>query len=120
MTGQYDPFWLEQRGQEGPEIRPGDMEIIHQRLDAIGFNNYNGSYVRVADSPAGFEELPMFDGFPNMNLGWLKMTPECIYWGIRMTSELPDRRVPIVITENGCPDGERARPGRCRAGHRPV
>jgi beta-glucosidase len=105
LTGQYDPFWLEQRGKEAPDVRAGDMETIHQRLDTIGFNNYNGSYVRAADNPAGFEELPMFDGFPNMNLGWLKVTPECIYWGIRMTSELSGRQLPIVITENGCPDG---------------
>ncbi len=106
VTGRFDPFWLAERGKDAPEIRPGDMETIHQPLDAIGFNNYNGTYVRAADNAAGFEELPMFDGFPTMNLPWLHMTPECIYWGVRMTSELPGaERVPIVITENGCPDG---------------
>ena len=105
LTGKYDPFWLAQQGAEAPDIRPGDMETIHQKLDGLGFNCYTGTYVRAAATPAGFETLPMFDGYPRMALPWLTFLPESIYWGIRMVKEALGRGdLPIYITENGCAD----------------
>ena len=105
LTGQYDAFWLEQRGAEAPEIRAGDMETIHQPLDRLGFNCYTGSYVRAAATPAGFEVLPMFDGYPRMALPWLTFVPESIYWGIRLLRDaLGNGTLPIFISENGCAD----------------
>jgi beta-glucosidase len=105
LTGTYDPFWLAQQGAEAPEIRAGDMETIHQKLDGLGFNCYTGTYVRAASTPAGFELLPMFDGYPKMALPWLNFVPESIYWGIRMIKDaLGQGQLPIFITENGCAD----------------
>lgn len=105
LTGQYDPFWLQQRGANAPDVRAGDMETIHQPLDALGFNCYTGSYVRAAANAAGYEEIPMFDRFPTMGTPWLRCVPEAIYWGIRMIRDgLGQRNLPIYITENGCAD----------------
>lgn len=105
LTGAYDPFWLEQQGAEAPVIQAGDMRTIHQPLDALGFNCYTGSYVRAASTPAGYEEVPMFDRYPAMGSPWLKFVPESIYWGIRLVSEAMGKRaLPIFISENGCAD----------------
>jgi beta-glucosidase len=105
LTGQYDPFWLQQRGASAPNIQSGDMETIHQPLDSLGFNCYTGSYVRAASTPAGYEEIPMFEKFPKMGTPWLNCVPESIYWGIRMIRDaMGQRSLPIFISENGCAD----------------
>ncbi|MEL7314709.1 MAG: family 1 glycosylhydrolase, partial [Cyanobacteria bacterium J06559_3] len=51
LTGQYSPALLEQLGDQAPDIESGDLEIIHQPLDALGFNIYSGVYVRATDTP---------------------------------------------------------------------
>ena len=105
LTGKYDPYWLKQQGAEAPDIRAGDMEQIHQKLDALGFNCYTGTYVRAAATPAGYETIDTFEGYPRMALPWLTMVPESIYWGIRMiTDALGQKSLPIFISENGCAD----------------
>jgi beta-glucosidase len=105
LTGQYDPFWMQQRGANAPTIQSGDMETIHQPLDALGFNCYTGAYVRAAATPAGYEEVPMFDKYPKMGTPWLNYAPESIYWGIRMVRDAyGQRNLPIFISENGCAD----------------
>lgn len=105
LTGHYDPFWLQQRGAEAPDVRAGDMETIHQPLDALGFNCYTGTYVRAASNAAGYEEVPLFDGYPKMGVSWLAFVPESIYWGIRMVRDaLGQKALPIFISENGCAD----------------
>ncbi len=104
LTGRYDPVWLAQLGAEAPDIREGDMAAIGQPLDAAGINCYTGSYVRAADNPAGFEEIPMSGQYPKMQVSWLNFLPEAIYWTLRQSSELSGRRdLPLYITENGCP-----------------
>jgi beta-glucosidase len=105
LTGSYDPFWLKQQGAEAPEIRDGDMRIIHQPLDGLGFNCYTGTYVRAADTPAGFEEVPLWEQYPAMGSPWLKHVPESIYWGIRLVKDALGRgALPIFVSENGCAD----------------
>jgi len=105
LTGKYDPFWLEQAGAEGPVIRQGDMELIHQKLDGLGYNSYTGSYVKASSKPAGFEFVPLFENYPKMGMPWLNHVPESIYWGIRMISDaLGQKELPIFISENGCAD----------------
>jgi beta-glucosidase len=111
LTGRYDPFWLARLGPEAPRVQEGDLRIIQQPLDAVGLNCYNGRYVRAARNAAGFEVLPLFPGFPKMNMDWLAMTPEAICWAIRMVGEaLGKPRLPVIITENGCADGSKADP----------
>ena len=107
LTGQYDQGWLEDNRDSLPEIREGDMKIIGQPLDALGFNCYTGSYVRAAANPKGYEVLPFSKSFPVGNMPWLKIVPESIYWGIRMVGQATGKKdLPIFISENGYADGE--------------
>jgi len=107
LTGEYDPGWMEDNRESLPEIREGDMKIIGQPLDALGFNCYSGDYVRAAATPKGYEVLPFPKSYPVGNMPWLKIVPESIYWGIRMVGEAAGKKdLPIFITENGIADGE--------------
>ena len=103
LTGAYSPALLEQLGEQAPDIAPGDLETIHQPLEALGFNVYSGVYVRAADNPQGYEVLPFPQGYPRLHMPWLHVVPESLYWGVRhlsTTLERPD--LPVCITENGC------------------
>jgi beta-glucosidase len=64
---------------------------------------YSATYVRAANNKLGFEFLGLPKGYPRMNMPWLNIVPESIYWGIRHISEtLNQPNLPILITENGC------------------
>ena len=103
LTGAYSSAMLEELGENAPDIKPGDLEIIHQPLDAVGLNIYSGSYVRAADNEKGYELLNLPKGYPRMHMPWLQIVPESIYWGIRHVSETLGRNdLPVMITENGC------------------
>ncbi|MBD2086606.1 GH1 family beta-glucosidase [Trichocoleus sp. ST-U3] len=103
LTGVYSPAMLEKLGADAPDIQSGDLEIIHQPLDAIGINIYTGTYVRAADNKDGYEFLDLPKGYPRMNMPWLHIVPESIYWGIRHISNTLRRQdLPVFITENGC------------------
>lgn len=103
LTGAYSPALLEQLGDNAPKILEGDLAIIHQPLDSLGFNIYTGSYVRAVDNECGYEFLDLPKGYPRMHMPWLHILPESIYWGIRHVSEtLRCPKLPVFITENGC------------------
>ncbi|MCP2731042.1 GH1 family beta-glucosidase [Limnofasciculus baicalensis] len=104
LTGKYSPTLLEELGENAPDIKDGDLETIHQALDALGFNIYTGTYIRAADNKWGYEILDFPKGYPRMEMPWLNLLPDAIYWGIRHISETLNRPdLPIIITENGCP-----------------
>lgn len=112
LTGSYPADWLEDMREEIPEIRDGDMELIAQPLDGLGFNCYSGDYVRAADNPKGYEVFVPSENYPKGNMPWLNIVPESIYWGIRLVSEaIGGKRLPIFITENGLADGTEPLPG---------
>lgn len=103
VMGEYSPLWLAQNSEVIPAMQPGDLDIIHQPLDALGFNVYSGVYVRAANTPQGYEVLPFPEGYPRLHMPWLHVVPESLYWGVRHLSETlnrPDLRV--FISENGC------------------
>jgi beta-glucosidase len=103
LTGAYHPDLLEHLGDNAPEIREDDLKIIHQPLDAIGFNVYTGVYVRAANNERGYEVLDFPKGYPRLDMPWLHVLPESLYWGIRHISETLGRPdLPVLITENGC------------------
>ncbi len=100
-----DPVFLGHYPEEGlklfaeylPEITEADMELIHQPLDFMGQNIYNGYYVK-----AGANGEPEFvtraPGFPKTAADW-PVTPEAFYYGIKfLTERYP---LPLYITENG-------------------
>lgn len=103
LTGAYSLAMLEQLKEEAPDIQLGDLEIIHQPLDAIGLNIYTGTYVRAAENELGYEFLNLPSGYPRMHMPWLHILPESIYWGVRHISETLGRPdLSVFITENGC------------------
>ena len=103
LTGKYSPALLEKLGENAPDIQDGDLETIHQPLDILGFNVYFGDYVRAVDNECGYEIIDFPEYYPKLNMPWLHILPDCIYWGIRHISETVGRPdLPIVITENGC------------------
>jgi beta-glucosidase len=103
LTGQYSAALLSQLGACAPAIAEGDLETMCQPLDWFGFNTYSGTYVRAADNVLGFEVLPFPKGYPQLQMPWLQLVPDCVYWGIRHISETLNRPdLPIRITENGC------------------
>ena len=103
LTGKYSPQALEALGKEAPEIRDGDMAIIAQPLDVLGINLYTGQYVRAAENSRGYEMLRMPDSYPKMNMPWLNLVPESMYWAVRLVGEsIGKKDLPLVISENGC------------------
>lgn len=103
LTGSYSPLLLEQLQDQAPDIQPGDLEIIHQPLDYLGYNVYSGVYVRAADNPQGYEVLPFPQGYPRLNMPWLYVLPDSLYWGVRHISDTLNRPdLKLVISENGC------------------
>jgi beta-glucosidase len=106
LTGRYNDLWLADLGAQAPDIQAGDLELINQPLDSLGFNCYSGNYVVAADTAAGFEVLPFFDSYPKGSMPWLNIVPESIYWGIRLLTDALGRKdLPVYISENGCADG---------------
>ena len=106
LTGRYSDQWLAQFGDSAPDIKDGDLKLIAQPLDALGFNCYSGTYVRAASTPKGFETFPCFDAYPKGSMPWLNIVPEAIYWGLRMVTDALGRKdLPVFISENGVADG---------------
>jgi beta-glucosidase len=103
LTGAYSAALLDTLGADAPHIQAGDLAIIHQPLDWFGFNTYFGTYVRSTDTPLGYEVLPFPQGYPQLNMPWLHLVPDCVYWGMRHLRETLNRPdLPVRITENGC------------------
>jgi len=106
LTGRYSDAWMAEFGSQAPDLKDGDLKLIAQPLDALGFNCYTGTFVRAADNPKGFEAFPCFDAYPKGSMPWLNIVPESIYWGIRMVSDALGRKdLPVFISENGVADG---------------
>ena len=109
LTGKYPEKWLEDVGENAPDIKTGDMKLIGQPLDELGFNCYSGMYVQAADTQSGYKVLNFSKNYPKGNMHWLNIVPEAIYWGIRMVTDAAGQKnLPIFISENGYADGAAA------------
>jgi beta-glucosidase len=96
FRGAYPDWWLEQVGNDAPEIREGDMETIAQPGDFLGLNLYAGYFIQ-----AGREGgVPWPQQFPKGDLDWIKVTPQTVYWQIRFCAENFGANT-TYITENG-------------------
>ena len=102
LDGKYPESYLAEEGANAPKVEPGDMEAIGSRLDFVGLNTYNPSYVKAADSPKGYVVETFPDSYPHMFSPWIQIGPECIYWTVRNVCDIWKEKVPAVfITENG-------------------
>lgn len=105
VTWWSDPVFFGRYPEEGlikykdylPEITEEDMKLIHQPLDFLGQNIYNGGEVR-----RGEDGKPEFvkrkQGYALTALKW-PVTPQALYWGPKFLYER--YKLPIIITENG-------------------
>jgi beta-glucosidase len=114
LKGGYPEDGLKLFEQFLPDIRSGDMDIIHQPLDMYGVNIYSGTPLQLNDQ--GEPEVVNLIGCGRTTMDW-NVTPECLYWGPKFLHERYG--LPVVVTENGLAscdwvhaDGEVADPGR--------
>jgi beta-glucosidase len=97
FKGQYPEDGLALFGHDGPPVKSGDLEIIHQPLDFMGYNLYQSTKVR-ADTDGQPELLEYPNYYPRTDFDW-PVTPESLYWTSKFLYER--YRKPIVVTENG-------------------
>ena len=76
------------------------MKAIGSPLDFVGLNIYVPLYARADGSAQGYAIEPMPSSYPHMASPWLKLGPECIYWGVRNVCDIWNVET-IYITENG-------------------
>lgn len=105
-----DPVWkgyypqeffdyLKSKGVVLPEIREGDLELIHQELDFFGLNTYFPDFVKANDSvwPLGGEMVK--SGLPETDANW-ERCPEAMYEILTWINKTYQPKK-LVITENG-------------------
>ncbi|GHC05330.1 beta-glucosidase [Cerasicoccus arenae] len=97
--GRYPEEAAEVFGADWPDFDDGDMTLIAQPLDFIGYNCYSG-YLIKASPNGGSESIAAVPGEPVGTLDWLKVMPDSLYWASRMFAERYGPK-PIYITENG-------------------
>jgi beta-glucosidase len=98
--GHYPEAWMKKAGADAPKIASGDLEVIASPTDFIGLNVYAGTSVQAADNALGYRILGFPTSYPRATLGWLKLVPTSLYWGVRLLNELYGYDK-IYITENG-------------------
>ncbi|WNS40735.1 GH1 family beta-glucosidase [Paenibacillus sp. MMS20-IR301] len=109
FKGEYPDFMLRAFEAHGakPDIRPGDMEIIHQPVDFLGINYYTGSLGRYKQDNGLFELEDIDEGYERTDFNW-PIYPEGLY-KVLMHMKQRYGAVPIYITENGaCYNDEKA------------
>jgi beta-glucosidase len=97
FLGKYPEDGLNYYGSDVPVIGANDMATIHQPLDFIGVNIYQGETVR-AGQDGKSEFVKEVDGHPVTALRW-SVDPKSLYWGPKFLYER--YKLPIIITENG-------------------
>jgi beta-glucosidase len=96
LTGKLAPNFAEIFGDDAPSFSPEELKAMSPPLDFLGLNFYNAAYVEAgANGPAEVAKEP---GWPPAGQYW-KITPDGLYWCVRMYHERYG--LPIVITENG-------------------
>lgn len=104
LTGRYSDGFLRHKGAIGavPDIASGDLEIIRQPLDTWCLNTYSGTWIRAAANEDGYETLEIPASYPRLDMPWLNLVPESLYWGPRLVKECCGFTGDFLISENGC------------------
>ncbi len=98
FLGHYPEDGLKFFGDAAPEVQPGDLETISEKLDFLGLNIYHGITQKAGPDGAPVE-VPLPPGYPKTTQDFWPVTPTCLYWGPKFMHERYN--IPIVITENG-------------------
>lgn len=112
QEGKYTDLYLQRLGADAPKFTPEDMKAIGSKLDFLGLNVYQPTYVRADGSPKGYEVVQPPASYPHMFSPWLTIGPEALYWSPKHAAKLWNLQE-IYITENGAssadvltPDGK--------------
>ena len=89
----YPPTAWQRCGDKAPDVRPGDMALISQRLDFLGINSYSRTVVKNG------EILRSVPGSEYTEMGWEVCAPAFRRLLARLAREYPIP--PVYITENG-------------------
>jgi beta-glucosidase len=100
QEGRYTDLYLKRLGTDAPKFTPEEMKIIGSPMDFTGINIYQPTYVRADESEKGYTVVPYPASFPTMLSPWLKVGPECLYWGPKLVAETWKVKE-MYITENG-------------------
>jgi beta-glucosidase len=93
FRGYYHPLWVQAAGDKMPEIQPGDMALIAQKLDFLGINFYSRT---VIGAQGAVSPIP---GSEYTEMGWEVCAPSFRRLLNRINNEY--QVPPIYITENG-------------------
>ena len=109
LEGKYLDSYLASCGRDAPKFTAREMSTIGSPLDFVGLNIYTPTYIRAADTPSGYAEIPRPSSAPRMASSWLYIGPEIGYWGARHLGEIWKVK-DVYITENGCSSDDRLAP----------
>ena len=97
LLGKFPEDSLELFRGEMPEITEDDLKLMHQPIDFLGQNIYNGYYIKAGENGEPVDVMK-YPGYQETGVHWPIME-ECLYWGARFAYER--YKLPIFITENG-------------------
>ena len=101
LEGKYTDAFLEYASVNAPRYTADELKIISSPNDFVGLNIYTPQYYVVASERApGFAVLPFPASFPHMNVDWLRIGPETLYWVPRLAAAVWNIDT-IYISENG-------------------
>ena len=108
--GRFTDEYIAEQGGNMPDFTDSELNTIATPMDCLGLNIYTPEHI-AADpaSPYGYRIVPKSASHPAMNVEWLKLGPESIYWTLRFCRELWNEKT-LYITENGCPAADRLTP----------
>ncbi|MGL1892237.1 MAG: GH1 family beta-glucosidase [Spirochaetaceae bacterium] len=101
LEGSYSKKYLEEEGDNAPDYTLDEMKLINAPIDYLGINMYYPTYIRAdKNSAKGYNVVDFAPSHPSMDLPWIKVGPETIYWSTRYVNELWDVKS-IYVTESG-------------------
>lgn len=100
MEGRYTDLYLKRLAGNAPHFTPEDLSAISSKMDFVGINIYQPTWVRADSSADGYAVVPDPSSYPTMFSPWLSFGPEAIYWGPKLAADLW-KISDIYIAENG-------------------
>ncbi|MDF3037263.1 MAG: beta-glucosidase, partial [Paucimonas sp.] len=107
FKGRYPQDVLDFLGEDAPDVRPGDLDIIRAPMDFLGINYYSRSVVSASESWDVRQS-----GREITDMGWEVYPEGLTELLVRVHNEYPVP--PLFITENG--GAFKDKPYRCRVG----
>ncbi len=96
VFGKYPDETLAWMKENGLTPTQAEMELIHSKLDFIGFNTYSGNYV--TEKNGKVEYVVPKPSVPKTDMRW-NVYPDSLYFGPKFLYER--YKLPLVCTENG-------------------